>query len=235
MRYLMLAAALFLAMPLHALRQKPEFTPPPAGQTIPISLRKALHCDRAGGGQQVSADLMQRVPLSATSYLPRQVTVVGKVVACDSSSISILLTDLRWKGRSLPIHLQLIAAASLNSVLESTMPLGATDRGTADPASWTTRQIGGDEVYRSAGSGKVYNQYSEPVGFADLHGVYQDPPAGELPRAMGPFSTTVKGLHGLTGFTIVSPGGANAPVVLKTSLTKWQIAGGSALLMKVVP
>jgi hypothetical protein len=195
----------------------------------------ALHCSKAAAGQQVSAELMQRVPLSNRSYLPRQVSVVGKVVACDSNSISFLFTELRWKGRSLPIHLQLIAAASPYNVFESAMPLGATDRGTADPADWTTRQIGGDEVYRSAGSGKVYNQYSEPVGFTDLHGVYENPPAGELPRAMGPFSTTVSGLHGLTGFTIVSTGGANVPVILKSSQTKWQIAGGSALLMKVVP
>jgi hypothetical protein len=81
----------------------------------------------------------------------------------------------------------------------------------------------------------VYNQYSDPVGYADLHGVYQDPPsAAEPPRAMGPFSTSATGLHGLPGFSIVSPGDAGVPITLGVSKPKWQI-GGAALLLKVVP
>ena len=68
-------------------------------------------------------------------------------------------------------------------VFESSMPVGMIDRGTSDPADWTTRQIGGDEVYRSAGSGKVYDQYSEPVGHADLQGVYADPNRRGIYRA----------------------------------------------------
>ena len=54
--------------------------------------------------------------------------------------------------------------------------------------------------------GGVYDQYSQPVGYADLHGVHAEPTsAGKLPRAMGPFSTTATGLHGLPGFSVLSP------------------------------
>jgi hypothetical protein len=69
----------------------------------------------------------------------------------------------------------------------------------------------------------VYDQYSQPVGYADFDGVYADPAsAGELPRAMGPFSTTVTGLHGLPGFSIISPGDGETPITFGVSKPKWR-------------
>jgi hypothetical protein len=165
-----------------------------------------------------------------------KVEVVGRIVRSDPSSLSILFTQLRWKGQTVPIHLQLVCAASSRNVFQSTLPVGGTDRGTANPQDWATRQVGGDEVYRSAGWGKVYDQYSQPVGYADLQGVYQELSSpGELPRAMGPFSTTATGLHGLPGISIISPGGAATPITFGVSKPKWEIASGSALLLQVVP
>jgi hypothetical protein len=235
MRSLVLLVALSTTLPLCALRQEKTFAAPPPGQTLPISLQTALQSGKLAPGQVIRAELMQRVPVSSGGYLPRRVEVLGKVVRCDASSVSILFDQLRWKGQTIPVHLELRAAASLNNVFQTTMPVGGIDRSISSPADWTTRQVGGDEVYRSAGSGKVYNQYSEPVGFADLHGVYQDArTAGELPRAMGPFSTSAEGLHGLTGFKILSPGGAGTPVTLGAGTQSWKIASGAAMLMEVV-
>jgi hypothetical protein len=53
--------------------------------------------------------------------------------------------------------------------------------------------------------------------------------------AMGPFYTTATGLHGLTGFSTVSAGGAGVPITLGVSKLKSQIASGIPLLLKVVP
>jgi hypothetical protein len=235
MRYLALLVILSTALPVYATRQEKSFTAPPPGQTLPIVLHTALQSGKVRPGQPVTAELMQRVPVDHGGYLPRQVTVVGKVLNCTPTSVSILFDQLRWKGQTIPIHLALVSAASLNSVFQTIMPVGGIDRGTSSPADWTTRQIGGDEVYRSAGSGTVYDQYSQPVGFADLHGVYKTASSGDLPRAMGPFSTTAEGLHGMTGFTLVSAGGPGAPFTFGTGMPKWKIQGGSALLMKVMP
>jgi hypothetical protein len=136
-------------------------------------------------GQLVTARLFQRVPVSTGTYLPGKVEVVGHVVSCGSSSLSILFTLLRWTDQAVPIHVKLVSAASPYKVFQASMPVGGTDCGTSNPADWTTRQVGGDEVYRSAGGGKVYDQYSQPVGYADLHGVYQDPAsAGEPAQPM---------------------------------------------------
>jgi hypothetical protein len=76
-----------------------------------------------------------------------------------------------------------------------------TDAGVAE-SSWTTRQVGGEGVYRSGGVGDVDNGQLRKVGYADHDGVYslpREPPTGDgpsLPRAMGVFSTTAAGLYG---------------------------------------
>lgn len=207
----------------------------PPGATLPIVLVKTIRAQNMTAGRLVTARLFQRVPVSSGTFLPDKVEIVGHIVGSSPFSLSILFTELRWKNQTVPIHVRLVAAASSNNVYQTTIPLGATDRGTSDPADWTTRQVGGDEVYRSAGSGRVYDQYSQPVGHADLYGVYAEPTSvGELPRAMGPFSTTTTGLHGLPNFSIVSPGGVDAPITFGASKPKWQIVSGAALLLEVV-
>jgi hypothetical protein len=236
MKYLALLVTLVFAVPVYASKPASHLLAPSPGTTLPVALTKSVKPMHPVVGQPISARFIQRVPLSPVSYLPPNVEVVGRVVSSNSSSISILFTQLRWKDETVPIHLQLVSAASAYDVFWASMPLGATDRSTSSPADWTTRQIGGDEVYRAAGSGKVYDQYSQPVGYADLNGVYQSPSsAGEPARAMGPFSTTATGLYGLEGFSIVSPGGAGVPITFAVSKPKWQIASGTALLLKVVP
>ncbi|MGB8535050.1 MAG: hypothetical protein WCD57_01435 [Acidobacteriaceae bacterium] len=236
MKRLILFVTLLSAIPIYASKPAGRLVAPAPGTTLPITLMKAVKPMHLVVGEPIRARFIQRVPLSPVSYLPSKVEVVGQIVSSNSSSISILFTQLRWKDEVVPIHLQLVSAASAYSVFQAGMPVGGTDRGTSSPADYTTRQIGGDEIYRSAGSGKVYDEYSQPVGFADLNGVYQDPSsAGEPARAMGPFSTTAAGLYGLEDFSIVSPGGAGVPITFAVSKPKWQIAGGTALLLKVVP
>ena len=236
MRYLTLLVAVSFAVPIHASKPASHLVAPPVGATLPIALTRTVKSGHVVVGQPITARFIQRVQVSANSDLPDKVEVVGKVVSYGPSSLSILFTEIRWRGQTVPIHLRLVSAASSYNVFQTTMPVGGTDRSTSSPADWTTRQVGGDEVYRSAGWGKVYDQYSQPVGYADLHGVYQDPSsAGEPAYAMGPFSTTATGLHGLTGFSIASVGAADVPITFSVSKPKWQIASGSALLLKVVP
>jgi hypothetical protein len=212
-----------------------DLVAPPVGSTLPVRIDGTLKPHHLRAGQPVTGQLMQTVPVSTRSSLPEGAKVDGRVVSVSDKSISILFDKLRWKNRTLPVRVRLIAAAAPNNVYDTKLPLGATDRATSNPNDWTTRQVGGDEVYLSGGSGKVYDRYSQPVGFADFSGVYANPSSSDQPpRAMGPFSTTASGLHGFPALSIVAEGGANAPITLAATRPNWQIANGSAFLLEVV-
>lgn len=207
----------------------------PSGSTLPVILQQKLRVGHVRVGARIVARLSQRVPLPDGQYLSAKAELVGRVSAYDARSLALQFTELKLAGRTEPIAVRLIAAAYWMDVGRTAEPLDGGDRATSNPADWTTMQIGRDEVYRSAGSGQVYNQYSEPVGRADLYGVYAPPlPGGSAMRAMGPFSTTAKGIYDLPGIAIDAAGGNGAPIVLGLSNPKWQLDSGTALLLEVV-
>ena len=235
MRYSIALLVLGVAATVQAAHITKELAPPPPGTTLPVLIDRTLKPHDLQAGQPVNAELAQTVPVSARVSLPQGAKLDGHIVNVNYFSISILFEQLRWKGQTLPVHVRLIAAAATYDVYNTRLPVGGTDRGTSSPADWTTRQVGGDEVYLSAGSGTVYDQYSQPVGYADSSGVYASPSAsGALPHAMGPFSTTATGLHGFRELSVVSSGGANTPITLAASRPDWQIGNGSAFLLEVV-
>lgn len=204
------------------------------GSTLPVVMQQDLRPGHVQVGERLSAKLVQRVPLSGGAYLPQKSVLLGTVVAEDSQTLTLRFDQLRLGDQQGSLQVRLVAAASWYEVAQTKYPLGATDRGTSSPADWTTMQIGRDEVYRSAGSGTVYNQYSEPVGHADLEGVYASPEDGAPPRALGPFSADAKGLYDLPDVVIEEPGGAGSPIVLKLTGTHWRLDRGTALLLEVV-
>ncbi len=231
----LLCTAAWLCPQQAAAHATKDLVAPPAGATLPVVINRTLKPHNLQVGQPVTAKLLQTVPVSPRTSLPAGTKLVGRVVSVSGKSISILFEELRWKDRTLPVRVRLIAAAAPNNVYDTKLPLGATDRATSNPNDWTTRQVGGDEVYLSGGSGKVYDQYSQPVGFANFSGVYASPTSPDQPpRAMGPFSTTASGLHGFPALSIVAQGGANAPITLAASKSNWQIGNGSAFLFEVV-
>lgn len=212
-----------------------KLEPLPAGVTLPVSLEQRLDARHVRTGQQITARLMQRVPLADGSYLSSKARVMGTVVAYDSNSLTLRFDRLRLKQEEEPIQITLLAAGHWLDVERTQEPLAPTDHSLSNPMTWTTKQIGGDEVYRSGGTTVVYDQYSQPVGHADTLGVYgpsQTP--GAPPLAMGPFSTTARGLYDLPGVEIASPGGAESSIVLRLTSPKWQLHGQTALLLETI-
>jgi hypothetical protein len=112
---------------------------------------------------------------------------------------------------------------------------GSTDRFTANPASWTTRQVGGDFVVRSVWVGPVVGAGLHAVGSADYYGVYRLPVETDevkFPRAIGIFSTTAKGMYGYEdGATLESSGGA---ITITSPERRAVIRNGEGLLLEVV-
>ena len=243
MRCLIALLVLSIAAPVYGVgggvsgtRVIKDLAPPPPGATLPVTISRTLRAHKLRAGDPISAPLIQRVPVSANVMLPKGAALKGHIVNVSDSSISILFDHVTWKGRTIPVHVRLVAGADMMNVYDTGVPLSGPDRGTANRGDWTTRQVGGDELFLSAGSGTVYDQYSQPVGYADYSGVYANPSApGALPRAMGPFSTSATGLHGLPELSIASAGGADAPITFAASKPDWIIRNGSALLLEVVP
>lgn len=234
MRCLIALLVLGIAAPAYA-RAIKDLAPPPSGATLPVLINQNLKPQNLKGGQPISAQLIQTVPVSNSVDLPKGAKLDGHIVSVSDSSISILFDHLSWKRRTVPVHVRLLAAAGMMNVYDTDVPLAGPDRGTADRGDWTTRQVGGDQIFLQGGSGTVYDKYSQPVGYANYTGVYAKPSGeSELPRAMGPFSTTATGLHGFPEFSIASAGGPDMPITLAASKPNWIIRNGSALLLEVV-
>jgi hypothetical protein len=232
----LLAISQLLCCPVFAGEQKgEELKPLPPGITLPVSLDRTLDQKHLHQGESIVASLYQRVPLAHGVYLSKKAKLLGTAVSSDGKTLELRWTEVRLGHQSVPIAVKLLAAAQWMDVAGTNVPLGGTDRGTSSPADWTTMQIGGDEVYRSGGSGAVYNHFSDRVGDADLFGVYAAPQsAGALPRAMGPFSTTSAGLYDLQWMVLASPGGAGHPIVFGLENHRWQLHAADALLLEVV-
>ncbi len=210
--------------------------PLPDGATLPVVLQHKLDAHHARPGQPLEARLSQRVPLPGGTFLPEGAKVTGRVLAYDGRTLSLRFTQLEVKGRTEPMHARLLAVADWFNVDESQDRLGAPSRGDLnDPSQWTTRQVGGDVVYRVNGAGRVYSRYSDSVGNADSRGVYADPrEPGGLERSMGPFSTTAAGLYGVRDLVLL-PGASGAPITFKVESPDWELRAHDALLLVIAP
>lgn len=240
--FITLLAVCLLAVPAFAVSAQGGGQPArrieslPTGITLPVSLDQTLNRKHTHPGEKISASLYQRVPLNGDRYLSRRTKLIGKITAVDAHTLALRFDQLQCGSQLVPVNLRLVAAAQWMAVEDTKIPLSGPDRGEATPADWTTRQVGRDQVDRFAGSGLVYNQYSEKVGKADLHGVYAAPASpGGLWRAMGPFSSSSTGLYNLPSLQIASEGGAGQPITFHLTGRKWQLHTSDALLLEVVP
>jgi hypothetical protein len=131
--------------------------------------------------------------------------------------------------------------ANLMYVDGTYLPLvGGPDRGNSSEASWTTAQVGGEEVVRSGWIGPVVGAGLQTVGRADYYGVYSLPAKMEgtngdgatFPRAIGVFSTRAKGLYGYDeGTQLESSGGL---ITITNPKGQAVIRAGDHLLLEVV-
>ena len=221
-----------------------ELQPLEAGITLPVQVGRTLRAGKVKRGTVFEVKTTQRVPVSEGAYLKSGARVRGEVVVSDAgdgtaahpSVLTIRFTQLSYGGRTVPLEVRAVAMANLMAVDDTFLPAtGSTDRGNPSPASWTTRQVGGDEVVRSGWVGPVVGSGLRTVGSADYYGVYSLPVTVDgsgVPRALGVFSTTAVGLYGYeTGATLESSGG----LITMTSPEKHAvIRNGDNLLLEVV-
>jgi len=221
-----------------------ELAPLPVGVTLPVQMGRTLRAGKVKVGTVIEAKTTQRVPVSANAYLKPSVVVRGEVVASEAgdgtathpATLTIRFNQLNYRRQTVPVMTRAVAVANLMYVDDTFIPAtGGSDRGNNSPASWTTKQVGGDLVVRSGWVGPVVGLGLRPVGSADYYGVYSLPvelPDGvEVPRAMGVFSTTANGLYGYNrGSQMESSGG----LITITNPGEAVIRAGDNMLLEVV-
>jgi hypothetical protein len=221
-----------------------KLQPLPVGVTLPVRLGRTLRAGKTPVGLTFVVKTTQRVPVTNTTYLNRGAELEGKVVAsvagdgtaASPAILSIEFTTLRYRRQTIPVSTRAIAIANFVQVGETFLPdQGGADRGNASEASWTTTQVGGDQVARSGWVGDVVGRATRTVGHADYYGVYSlsaDAKGSSPPRALGVFSTTATGLYGFESDTSLSS--SESTITLTRPGKRLEMRDGDNLLLEVV-
>lgn len=220
----------------------------PAGTILPLQLNSTVRSDRSRAGDEVSARVMQDVPLSGGSKIPAGSKVVGHVVSAiparNGSGAELRLqfdTLVHGKQRS-KITTNLRALATMMDVSEAQVPESGPDRGTSE-YSWTTDQIGGEVDSRGGGAIVHAAEIGHSVPNGVLARVSSAPGAkcrGEVDgndrsQALWVFSSDACGLYDFPG-VILSHAGRTDPIgqiTLVSSTGNVNIRAGSGMLLRV--
>ncbi len=127
----------------------------PPGTALPITLAGDLTAKKAQSGQVIVANIAQSVPLPSRARIPAGSRVEGRVLQAitlsdGSSHMRIKFDRVRVNDRDIPIVATLRALAGPVEVRNAQLPK-SSPMGGETPSTWTTTQIGGDDVYRGGG------------------------------------------------------------------------------------
>jgi hypothetical protein len=222
----------------------------PVGTILPVQLNSSLRSDKARVGEQISARIMQDVPLPGGRKIHAGAKVLGHIVAARPAAygmmadLSLRFDTLATGRRRVPMITNLRALATMMDVSEAQVPESGPDRGTSED-EWTTDQIGGEVVYRGGvvahGSNIVGNSV---LGSGVLVHVAANPGLkcrGEVDgndqlQALWVFSSDACGLYDLPNLNL-SHSGRTDPVgqiTLHSNKGNVKIRGGSGMLLRVI-
>ncbi len=243
-----IAPVILLVAAVSASSSRAQSLPP--GTTLPARLQNTLNSEKDQPGKTFTLKITQEIPVTGQPVIQRGATLTGHVVAtqsikigAQSSRITLQFDKLRFSRQEIPVILGLRAIASVVEVQYAGMPTNSDD----NSASWTTRQIGGDVVYR--GGGPVTTSWGEVVGEPVSDGVIgrliaprDGPLPGNLhcesddsPHALGVFASTACGLYGFTRFTIERDGFEQPKgQITFVSSKSIKIRAGSQLLLEIL-
>jgi len=219
----------------------------PPGVTLPVKVGRALRAGKVQVGTPIVVKTTQRVPVSEETYLKAGAELDGEVVASVAghgngstpATLSIRFTRLRYGKQSIPLRTKAIAIANFAEVGYAYLPAdGGPDMGIVSEANWTTKQVGGDSVFRTGWVGPVFGVDGQgKVGRADYYGVYSLPELSpndrpSFPRALGVFSTTASGLYGFDSGSALSS--ADGTITLTGPGKSVELRSGDNLLLEVI-
>jgi hypothetical protein len=213
----------------------------PAGTAIPVMLNSTLNSKDSKPGETIEGKLMQEVLLPSGAKIKSGSRVTGHVVSVEGtgslSRITVNVDGLQSQGRTIPLNLTLRAMAAAANVFQAKTPIDATSTYESS-YGWTTKQIGGDVVFRGRGyiaspQGKV-GRWNGTGAWGKLM------PAGDClatnindqEQALWVFSTTACGIYGFENLKLTHDG-STAPVGQLTleSTKDILVRGGSGWLL----
>ncbi len=232
-----LLAAVLMA---HAARAQNSL---PSGTLLPVSLETGLNAAKLHAGEQIRGRIMQNVP---GTPVRRRDVVLGHVVKVNAprsgpARLEISFDSVKTRQGIVPFHANLRALASFMDVAAAEVPEEGASRGIT-PEVATTEQIGGEQVYRGGGpvaSGDNIVAKALAYGVLGLPrpnlargcgGMVAD---NNHPQAFWLFSTDACGLYGFSDLHIQQAGRTTDAIVLTSTRSKLNVAGGSGLLLRV--
>jgi hypothetical protein len=221
----------------------------PVGIILPLKLNSSLCSNKARADEQISARLMQDVPLPGGRKIHAGTKVIGHIVSARPAvngmmaDLSLRFDTLELGKRRVAMLTNLRALASMMDVEDAQVPPEGPDRGT--PWVWTTRNLIGGEV--AYGEGPV-TRGTDIVGQALASGVLirVEPNAalgcrGEVagsvqPQALWVFSSDACGLYDLPNVTLAHSGRTDPVGLIKLLCDKGnvKVRAGSGVLLRVI-
>lgn len=218
----------------------------PSGTIVPVSLDRGLNANKARSGMEIRAKVMQDVP---GTPIRRGAEVIGHIVQASSSGkgearLEFTFDAVRLHGRRIPLRANLRALASFLEVEEAQDPEDMSSRG-LNEESWTTEQIGGDQVYRGGGpvtEGKVTVGTPGPYGVLAVPRAQPGRPCrgavgnANRPQALWLFSANACGVYGYSHVRIADAGRSETggTIVLTAVRGKLVLYSGSGMLLRVL-
>lgn len=222
----------------------------PAGTILPVTLNSTIGTSKQQKGTEITATLMQDVPLAGGTIIPAGSKVTGHMLdvvragdRSDESRVSFQFDQIEFANRTVPITANLRALASEAKVEAAEAPEAG---GLEDwDGYWTPVQIGGSEA--PYGEGGPVTLGSEVVGEYTSQGVlahFTSDLSSEcrgvvdrdrLPQAFWRFSVNACGAYGF-GDVRIEHSGRTEPVgavTLVSDSKAIKVGKGSAMLLRV--
>jgi hypothetical protein len=213
--------------------------PIPPGAVLPLRLDTGLNAARIKPGKVIRATVMQSIP---ETTIHKGAHVLGHVVSVTPTRLELRFDTLQTKQSRIPLTTNLRALASALEVDQAQMPENGGDRGLPSVLDQTTRQIGGEQVYRGGGHvARGITTVGEPTADGALGRLNANPPCrgaiagNDRPQALWLFSTDACGLYGFDDLTVEHFGRTDpvGTIVLASKTGKMNIRTGSGLLLRV--
>ncbi len=218
----------------------------PPGTILPVSLDKGLNAGKVHAGMEIRAKVMQDIP---GTPVRRGAEVIGHIVKANppgkgKASLELTFDAVKMHRQRIPLKANLRALASFLEVEEAEDPEDMSSRG-LNEESWTTQQIGGDQVYRGGGpvtEGKISVGTPTPYGVLVVPRAQPDLPccgaigASSRPQAFWLFSANACGVYGYSRLRIAHAGRTTpaGTVVLIANRGKLVLYSGSGMLLRVL-
>lgn len=238
---LLAMGALLAASP--ALRAQTEI---PGGTALAVRLNTSLSSKKSKVGENITARVMQDIPLSDVTSIHAGAKVTGRVIgvtpAAKGQAATILLQfdAVEASREKTAVKTRLRAIASMRAVEQAELPAFGSDAGESSDAA-TTKQVGGEVVRRGGGhvmsGGEIVG---EPVNGGVLGELRANPEAGCASKGNGRlqalwvFSTDACGAYDFQGMKIAPSGEGDGAGTITLTQKKGniEIRGGSALLLQ---